>query len=78
MTWLDNPDRLVVQRRLIAMNLCAVIMNLTIVFLTMRWMALANIAAAAFSGWMAWKLYKRMPEIKREQEQRILTILKGH
>ena len=78
MTWLDNPDRLAVQRRLIAMNLCAVVMNLTIVFLTMRWMSLANVAAAAFSGGMAWRLYKRMPEIKREQEQRILTILKGH
>ena len=78
MTWLDNPDRLIVQRRLIVMNLCAVVMNLSIAALTMRWMSLANIAAAAFSGLMAWKLYKRMPEIKREQEQRILTILKGH
>ena len=78
MTWLDDPDRVRVQHRLVWMNIAAVIVNLAVAVITHQWMSLANIIAAAFSANVAWRLYRKIPEITREQEQRILAILKGH
>ncbi len=77
MNWVTDPDRVKVQWRLIWLNLAAVIMNLAIGLVTWRAMSIANVFSAGFSAWVAWGLYKKIPGIKREQEQRIIDILRG-
>lgn len=77
MNWVTDPDRIRVQWRLIFMNLAAVVMNLLIGIWVWKWISLANLFSAGFSAWVAWGLYTKLPAIKREQEQRIMNILRG-
>ena len=77
MSWVDDPDRIRVQWRLIWLNLAAVVMNIVIGIWVWRWMTLANFASALFSAWITWGLYRRLPEIKQEQEEKIMRILRG-
>ena len=77
MNWVTDPDRVKVQWRLIYLNLAAVVMNLLIGSMIFRWISLANFFSAGFSLWIAYGLWKKLPEIKREQQQRIVDYLKG-
>ena len=76
-SWFTDPDRVKVQWRLVYLNLSAVLMNLVIGLWTWKAMSVANFLSAAFSGWIAWKMYTKIPEIKSQQEKRILDYLKG-
>ena len=76
-SWFTDPDRVKVQWRLVYLNLSAVLMNLVIGLWTWKAMSVANFFSAAFSGWIAWKMYTKIPEIKSQQEKRILDYLKG-
>ncbi len=73
----DDVDRIKVQWRLIWLNLSAVALNITIAIVTWKALSIANLFSAAFSAWVAWGLYTKIPKIKAEQEQRIVEILKG-
>jgi len=77
MDWVTDPDRIKVQWRLIYLNLAAVVMNLLIGAWTLRWISLANLFSAGFSLWIAYGLWKKLPEIKKEQQERIMDILSG-
>ena len=77
MDWVTDPDRIKVQWRLIYLNLAAVFMNLLIGAMVFRWISLANLFSAGFSAWIAYGLWKKLPEIKKEQQERILDYLKG-
>jgi hypothetical protein len=77
MNWISDPDRVKVQWRLVWLNVAAVVMNLVIAVVTWRVISIANLASAAFSAWIAWTMYRKIPEITRQQEQRIVDILKG-
>lgn len=74
---ITNPDRVRVQRQIVILNAAAAIVNCMVGIWIMSWMSLANFAAAAFSAYWTWKSWQRIPEVKREQEQRIIRILKG-
>ena len=77
MNWLLDPDRVRAYQRIIAINIAAAAVNLAIGFWTWGWLTAINWAAAAFSARMALQMYRRLPEIRREQEQRLLTLLRG-
>ena len=77
MNWVTDPDRVKVQWRLIYLNLSAVVMNLVIGAWTWRWISLANLFSAGFSLWIAYGLWRKLPEITREQQRRIIEYLKN-
>ena len=77
MNWVTDPDRVKVQWRLIWLNLAAVIMNLVIGIWVWKAMTIANFFSAGFSAWIAYGLWKKLPEITQEQQKRILDYLKG-
>ena len=77
MNWLTDPDRVKVQWRLVYLNLAAVALNAVIGIMTWKLMSIANLFSAAFSAWVAWTMYKKIPAIKAEQERRIVDILSG-
>ena len=76
MMWLTDPDRVKVQWRLVWLNIAAVALNLAIGFGLWRTMSIANFVSAAFSGFVAWTLYKKIPEIRRREQARLIDILK--
>lgn len=76
MNWVTDPDRIKVQWRLIWMNAFAVFMNLAVGVVVWKWMSLANLFSAGFSAWVAYGLWKKLPEIKREQQQRVIDYLR--
>ena len=78
MNWVTDPDRVKVQWRIIYMNLAAVAANLLIGLWVWKWISLANLFSAGFSAWVAYGLWQKLPQIKREQEQRLMEILKGN
>ena len=76
----SSPDRVRTQWQLAALNAAAALLNLSIFVWNVSrgsWLALANLAAGVFSAYVAYTLYKKIPEVKRQQEQKILAILKG-
>lgn len=80
MNFLNDPDRVKVLKFIIAINFSAGLLNLSIVawhFSNGVWLGVINLCAAIFSFYMAHKCFKRYPETKRNQEERILKILKG-
>lgn len=77
MNWVTDPDRVKVQWRLIYLNLAAVIMNLGLAIWLWRWMSLANLISAAFSGYITYGLWKKLPEITAKQKQKIIDYMRG-
>lgn len=77
MTWFTDPDRVKVHWRIIALNLAAVFLNLAIGIWSWKAMSIANFISAAFSAWVAYSLWKKIPRIKKEQQERIMDILRG-
>ena len=76
MNWLTDPDRVRVQWRLVWLNLAAVLLNLVIGIGLWRMTSIANFVSAIFSGFVAWTLYKKIPEIRRREQARLIDILK--
>ena len=80
MNWFDDPDRLKVLKRVMALNVFAALVNLGVFVWNVyqvNWIGLFNLGACLFSAHQAYKSYKMLPTVKREQEERILNILKG-
>ena len=77
MNWVSDPDRVKVQWRLVYLNLSAAAMNLIIGIMIWKVMSIANLFSAGFSCWIAYGLWKKIPEIKAEQEKRLIDILSG-
>ncbi len=73
----DDPDRVKVQWRLIWLNLSAAAFNFWLVFWLWNFMSIANVISGAFSCWVAWKFWKKIPEIREEQQERIIDYLRG-
>lgn len=72
-----TPDRVRAQWSSIRVNGLAALVNWSLAAWNHNWLSLLNLAAAVFSTVVAYRLWRRLPEIKRRQEQRILEILKG-
>lgn len=80
MNWLDDPDRIKVSKQIIALNAFAAIVNLALFvwnLYTLNWIGILNLGCFFFSSYQVHKIYKQLPEIRRNQEQKILNILKG-
>lgn len=77
MKWFTDGDRVKVQWRIIYLNLAAVILNLAIGLWSWKAMSVANFFSAGFSLWVAYSLWKKIPQIKKEQQDRIMDILRG-
>ncbi len=80
MSFLDDPDRVKVFKKIILINAFATLINLGIFAYNAprgNWLCVLNLACALFSAVQTYRCYKQLPEIKRAQEQRILDILTG-
>jgi hypothetical protein len=74
-------DRMKMQWFLVAVNVFAALLNVTLAvgnLVTGHWVGLANLIAAAFSAWVAWGLYVKIPEIRADEQLKIIRILRGH
>ena len=77
MKWFTDPDRVKVQWRLIYLNLSAAVLNIIVTFTVWRWMSIATVFSAGFSLWVSYRLWAKIPQIKKEQEEKIMNILRG-
>lgn len=80
MNWLMDPDRVRVQWYLIGLNGGAALLNIVVfswqAYLG-HWTGLACLISGVFSGYCTWKLYRRLPEVRARQTQKIMDILSG-
>ena len=80
MNWLNDSDRVKVLKYVIALNLFAALINLAIFgwnVYTLNWLGILNLVCFFFSANQAYKSFKLLPVVKKEQEEKILDILKG-
>lgn len=75
--WLLDPDRVKVYWRLVWINVGAAVINTVIGLVFFKWISIANFLAAAFSGYQAYRRWQDIPRVRREQEQRIIELLRG-
>ena len=69
-----------VQKQIIFLNAVAALVNLALAtnnFAQGRWIGIANLAAGAFSVWVTWGCWKKLPEIVAKEQQKIVDILSG-
>lgn len=77
---LDFRKPVRMQWQLIALNAAAALLNLGMFTWNLmggRWIAAAGLFAGLFSLYITWRLWRKLPEIVAQEQQRIVDILKG-
>lgn len=68
------------QWQIVWLNVSAAVLNLSLVAWHIsngKWMFIANLISGIFSAWVAWRCWRKIPEITQREQDRILDILKG-
>lgn len=80
MLWFKDTGRLKLQKQLVCLNVFAATLNFTVFAMNIlagKWHVMVNLVAGLISAYIAYRDYRKLPEIKQEQEVRILNILRG-